>query len=137
MLIEVDRRYKKEAYTIGIMRLNGEYFCETLEDRVREIAKDGSGKIKGVTAIPAGRYRVLMTMSPKFRRVLPYLVNVPHFEGIRIHSGNTAADTEGCILVGKNKAKGKVLESRKTERELVDILLAAQAAGDEIWIDIK
>lgn len=137
MLIEVDRRYKKEAYTIGIMRLNGEYFCETLEDKVREIAKDGSGKIKGVTAIPAGRYRVLMTMSPKFRRVLPYLVNVPHFEGIRIHSGNTAADTEGCILVGKNKAKGKVLESRKTERELVDILLAAQAAGDEIWIDIK
>lgn len=137
MQIKVDRKYKKPNYTIGKMYLNGEYFCDTLEDAVRVISTNGKGKIKGKTAIPAGTYKVLLTNSSKFRRLLPILLNVPHFVGIRIHAGNTAADTEGCILVGRNKAVGKVLESRKTEQALVDILLAAQAAGDEISITIK
>lgn len=136
MEITVQRKWKKAAYTVGKMYLNGEPFCETLEDTVRTIAPDGTGKIKGKTAIPAGRYLVTLTYSPKFGRVLPLLHRVPHFSAIRIHSGNTAADTDGCILVGKNKAVGKVLESRKTEAALMEILLACQAAGDTIYISI-
>lgn len=136
MELRLDRKWKKEKYTIGRLYVNGELWCNTLEDPVREIAKDGSGKIKGVTAIPKGRYRVLVTMSPKFHRMLPYVMNVPHFEGIRIHSGNTAKDTEGCILVGENTKKGMVLNSRKWEKEVTDLLLAAQTAGDYIWLEI-
>lgn len=137
MELLLTRNYKKKAYTIGKMYVQGQYFCDTLEDTVRDLKKDGSGKIYGVTAIPAGRYRVMVTYSPKFKRLLPYLKGVPHFEGIRIHSGNTAADTEGCILVGKNRAVGMVLDSRKYEREITDICHAAQAAGDEVWITIQ
>lgn len=137
MEIAVERRAKKAEYTIGRMYLNGERFCDTLEDAVRMIAPNGAGKIKGKTAIPAGRYFVTMTMSPKFKRVLPLLHKVPHFDGVRIHRGNTAKDTEGCILVGENKAVGKVLNSRQYEERLVELLLTAQAAGDEIWIDIR
>lgn len=136
MELRLDRKWKKEKYTIGRLYVNGEFWCNTLEDPVREIAKDGTGKIKGVTAIPKGRYRVLVTMSPKFHRMLPYVMNVPHFEGIRIHSGNTAKDTEGCILVGENTKKGMVLNSRKWEKEVTDLLLAAQTAGDYIWLEI-
>lgn len=137
MLIEVRRIYKKQAYTIGKMYLNGAYFCDTLEDPVRDLKKDGSGKIKGITAIPAGEYTVTVNRSPRFKRMLPYLHGVPFYEGVRIHAGNTAADTEGCILVGKNRAVGKVLDSRKFEEELTGILLNVQAAGDTIKIIIK
>lgn len=133
MQIRIDRKYKKEGYTIGKLYLDGVYFCDTLEDKVRELGRNGEGKIYGMTAIPAGSYKVRLTFSPKFRRVLPLLENVPFYEGIRIHAGNTAKDTLGCILVGKNNAVGRVNESRKTENALVAILKEQK----EIRITIK
>lgn len=136
MLIKVERRYKKKDYTIGKLYLNGQYFCDTLEDPVRVIGQNGEGKIKGKTAIPAGEYEVRLTHSPRFKRTLPLLVGVPHFEGVRIHSGNTAADTEGCILVGKNSAVGKVLQSKIYEQKLIEVLQARKRGGDYIRIQI-
>lgn len=131
MEIEVKRIFKGKQYTIGKMYLNGKYFCDTLEDVVRDLKV--VKKIYGETAIPAGRYKVEMTYSPKFKRVLPILLNVPYFEGIRIHAGNTEKDTEGCILVGENKVKGKVINSMKTEDKLTEILKKEK----EIWITIN
>ena len=131
MEIEVKRIFKGKDYTIGKMYLNGEYFCDTLEDTVRDLKV--VKKIYGETAIPEGRYRVEMTYSPKFKRILPLLLKVPFFEGIRIHSGNSADDSLGCLLVGENKVKGKVINSRKTEDKLTDILRKEK----EIWITIK
>lgn len=136
MELTTKRRYKKTEYTIGNLFVEGLYFCDTLEDAVRDLKPDGSGKIKGKTAIPAGRYEVTMTYSPKFKRRLPLLLGVPFFEGVRIHAGNTAKDTEGCLLVGKNRAVGKVLDSRKYERQLVALIEQRIKRGEKIYIEI-
>lgn len=116
MNIEVKRTFKGPDYTIGKMYLDGKYFCDTLEDAVRSV------KVKHQTAIPAGEYKVIVNMSPRFGKMLPRLLDVPGFEGVLIHSGNTKEDTSGCILVGENKEKGKVLNSRKYADELVRLL---------------
>lgn len=105
MKIKVVRIYKGETYTIGKMYLNGEYFCDTLEDAVRPI------KIPNETAIPAGIYKVIVTYSPKFKRDLPLLIDVPNYTGIRIHNGSNKDHTSGCILVGFNKTKGQLTDS--------------------------
>ena len=120
MKLNLHRIYFGETYTIGRLSIDGEYFCDTLEDKYRDLSKEA--KVYGKTAIPFGTYKVLMTYSAKFRRKLPILLNVPHFEGIRIHSGNIPEHTEGCILVGENKEKGKVLNSKKWETKLIAIL---------------
>lgn len=137
MEITLERLCKKDSYTIGRMSLNGKYFCDTLEDPVRDIAPDGSGKVPGKTAVPEGRYKIFVDESPRFKRLLPRLLAVPHFIGVRIHAGNTASDTEGCILVGENKAKGKVLDSRTYEARLVSILLNCQREMEPIHITIS
>lgn len=121
-------------YTIGKMYIDGTYFCDTLEDKVRDI---GETKIAGETAIPYGRYKVVVNMSPRFKRELPLLLNVPRFEGIRIHRGNTDKDSSGCILVGENKVKGKVINSTPYEQKIVAILKEAQNKGEDIWITIE
>lgn len=108
------------TYTIGKLYLDGVYFCDTLEDTVRDLSKES--KVPGQTAIPAGTYKVVVTPSPRFKRLLPRLLNVPHFDGILIHRGNTPADTSGCILVGENKEKGKVINSTYYEERLVELL---------------
>lgn len=105
MKIKVVRIYKGETYTIGKMYLNGEYFCDTLEDAVRPV------KIPNETAIPAGIYKVIVTYSPKFKRDLPLLIDVPNYTGIRIHNGSNKDHTSGCILVGFNKTKGQLTDS--------------------------
>lgn len=110
MQINVKRTFKGQKYTIGKLYIDGHYLCDTLEDTVRPAGT----KIAGKTAIPAGTYKVKKTMSPRFKKVLPEILNVPGFSGVRIHAGNTAADTDGCLLLGLNKAKGKVLESQAT-----------------------
>ena len=112
----------RKTYTIGKLYVDGVYFCDTLEDPVRE-----GEKIYGRTAIPAGKYDVLITMSPRFRKMLPLLVNVPGFEGIRIHSGNNADDTEGCILVGVNDKPGWISQSRATMTRLMTKLESADS----------
>lgn len=142
MEILVEREYKKKDYTIGKMYINGEYFCDTLEDTDRGITNIMTlSEIKevkeyGNTAIPTGRYPIAYTYSPRFKKHLPLLLNVPAFEGVRIHSGNTHKDTEGCILLGENKAVGKVLNSRKTMDEFLRTLKPAIEACENIWIKI-
>lgn len=111
----------RPTYTIGKLYLNGRYFCDTLEDKYRGDNLEKT-KVKGKTAIPRGTYRGIFNYSPKFKKYLPLLMDVPYFTGIRIHSGNTAEDTEGCILVGENLEVGKVLNSRVTYNRLASAL---------------
>ena len=142
MEIKIKRRYLGKEYTIGSMFVNGEYFSDTLEDKVRDLNKDGDlddageGKVYAETAIPYGEYEVVVKHSPKFKRMLPRLLNVPHFEGILIHRGNTAKDSAGCILVGENKVKGKVINSTQYEVKITELCLAAQNSGQKIIIAI-
>lgn len=110
MKITVKRTFKGTEYTIGKLYIDGAYFCDTLEDTVRPANK----KIAGKTAIPAGNYKVIKSYSPRFKKILPEILNVPNFTGVRIHAGNTAKDTDGCVLLGLNKTKGAVLDSQAT-----------------------
>ena len=135
MELRVQRIAKRESYTIGRLYIDGERFCDTLEDKVRDLSKEE--KVKGQTAIPTGRYRVYLTYSPRFKRILPLLVDVPHFTGVRIHRGNTAKDTEGCILVGFNREIGKVLDSAATEQRLMAVLQNAVNKGEQIYITVE
>ena len=121
MKLLVKRIFKGENYTIGHLYIDGKYFSDVLEDPVR-LLNDYEDKIYGETAIPEGVYQVKLTYSPRFKRVLPEILNVQFFKGIRIHSGNTAKDSEGCLLVGENKVKGKVINSKKTLERLMKIL---------------
>ena len=100
MLLELDRKYKKSSYTIGTLTINGIYFCDTLEDAVGEI------KIPNETCIPFGHYQVIIDYSNRFKRLMPLLLEVPDFSGIRIHNGTNQNNTSGCILVGKNTIRG-------------------------------
>lgn len=116
MKLTLKRIYKGPKYTIGHLYIDGKYYCDTLEDVVRDLSIEK--KVPGETAIPAGTYDVIVNMSPKFGRELPRLVDVPNFSGILIHRGNTPKDTAGCILVGQNKRVGMVLNSTPYEVEL-------------------
>lgn len=115
----------------------GELFvreCYTLEDAVRPV------KIPGITAIPKGRYQVVITHSPRFQKPLPLLLGVPGFEGVRIHAGNKPADTEGCILVGRdnpNMGDAWIGQSRAALSQLQAKIKAAIAKGDEVWLTIE
>lgn len=124
--------------TIGSLKVDGDFAAWTLEDTVREV--DGKPvaqwKVAGETAIPYGRYGVDITMSARFGRLMPILVNVPGFAGIRIHPGNTAADTEGCILVGLDRYSRTVGRSRAAFDLLFAKMRAAKASGDRITIEI-
>ena len=135
MELQVKRIAKRDTYTIGRLYIDGERFCDTLEDRMRDLSKEA--KVKGRTAIPTGRYRLVLTYSPRFKRILPLLVDVPFFSGVRIHRGNTAKDTEGCILVGFNREVGKVLESAVTEQKLMAVLQNAANKGEQIYITVE
>ena len=143
MEILVKREYKKKYYTIGKMYINGEYFCDTLEDTDRGLEQGMSlSELKelkeyGKTAIPRGEYAISVTFSNRFQKNLPQLMDVPAYEGVRIHSGNTHEDTEGCILLGKNRAKGKVLDSRKTMSEFMRVLLYEIDCANDKNIRIK
>lgn len=134
MLLEVKRLYKKDTYTIGVLMVDGEKFSDTLEDKVRDLKSEK--KVYGETAIPAGKYKVVMSMSSKFKRVMPYLENVPQFTGIMIHPGNTIKDTLGCILVGENKKKGQLVDSRKYSDELNKRINEAIERKEQVWIEV-
>jgi len=130
MKLNVIRQILGDEATIGEMFIDGAHFCFTCEDAVR------SKKIKGVTAIPAGTYKVIMTFSNHFQKVLPLLVDVPNYEGVRIHSGNTAADTEGCILVGLTHTDTEVQQSRDAMAQLMPKLNDAFHNNEEITLEI-
>lgn len=112
------------------------YFCDTLEPQWRDY-NNGAYKIKGKSAIPEGRYAVVISWSPKMKKWLPILLNVPKFSGIRIHAGNTAKDTEGCILVGENREVGKVLDSRMWLSRLKQKIVEAKERGEGVWIRVE
>ncbi len=134
MKLRVERLWKKATYTVGRLYVNDRLYCNTLEDVIRNLDKEA--KVPGKTAIPAGTYKVIFNWSPKFGRNLPRLLNVPHFDGILIHPGNTAEDSAGCILVGKNTEVGRLTESRYTSDCLNVLIEDAQRHGEEITIDI-
>ena len=142
MKLTLFRKYKKERYTIGNLYVDGRYFCDTLEDVVRDRNDDGDlndvgeTKVYGETAIPRGVYKVVVNLSNTFKRRLPLLLDVPHFVGIRIHRGNSVRDTSGCILVGENKMRGMVINSTGYELRLTDLLERAQERNEPIEIEI-
>ena len=119
MRLTLMRIANRDTYCIGKLYIDGEYLCDVLEDTDRGLDDSMSEKdilklkVKGETAIPTGIYPVTITYSPKYKKQMPLINNVKGYSGIRIHSGNTAKDTEGCLLVGQNKEVGKVLNSRK------------------------
>ena len=112
MLVTIKRLYKTDNSTIGELFVDGIFECFTLEDKERDV------KIKGETAIPKGTYKVIINESNRFKRLLPLLIDVPNFEGVRIHSGNSNHDTEGCILVGQTRNKNYIGQSRKAFEKL-------------------
>lgn len=134
MKLRIERLWPKPNYTVGRLFVDGKFYCNTLEDTVRDLSKEK--KVPGKTAIPYGIYKVVFNWSPKFGRNLPRLLNVPAFDGILIHSGNTAEDSAGCILVGKNTAVGRLTESRYTSDKLNVLIEDAQRKGENITIEI-
>lgn len=156
MELLLKRIAKRETYTIGRLYVDGEKFCDTLEDKDRglvstmPLAKLRSMKIKSQTAIPTGRYQIsLDIVSPKYSRVkfyadvckgkVPRLLNVPAFDGILIHAGNTAKDTAGCLLTGINSVVGQVLNSKETWKRLYLLMYNRHVKNprEQFWITIK
>lgn len=127
MQITVRRLHKTDTSTIGELSIDGVFECFTLEDVERK------EKIKSETAIPKGTYKVVINQSNRFKRLLPLLLNVPNFEGVRIHSGNSNHDTEGCILVGQTRGKDYIGQSRKA----FDKLFKKMQAAKDITITIQ
>ena len=117
MILTVNTIAQKKTYTVSRLLIDGEYFCDVLEDTVRT-----GPKVWGETAIPAGTYKMRLSKSARFGRVLPEILNVPNFTGIRIHGGTTAEDSHGCLLVGINEVKGKVLKSQITLAKLLMVM---------------
>ncbi len=142
MKIELHRKWLKRGYSIGILYIDGERICETLEDEDRglvagmNLSEIKRRKVKGETAIPTGRYQITWTYSPRFKKMLPLLVGVPGYEGVRIHSGNRAKDTEGCILCGRNTEVGAVTNSRYWTNKVNSLIEKAVKAKEEVTITI-
>ncbi len=130
MKITLVREPSTETCTLGRLDVDQGWHCVSLEDVVRDV------KIPGKTAIPAGAYKVIVTQSKRFGRPMPLLVDVPGFEGIRIHSGNTAEDTEGCILVGMDRARGAIGRSQAAFNILHGLIVRAIFMNDPITIEI-
>lgn len=139
MKLTLIRIANKATYCIGKLYIDGEYFCDVIEDTDRGLDDSMSvdeilkKKIKGETAIPTGLYKVEITYSPKYKRMMPLLIGVKGYSGVRIHSGNTSKDTEGCLLVGRNTVVGMVTDSRNTYQRLFAKLQKAK----DIWVEIK
>ena len=137
MLLTVKRTNFTEDSTIGELFIDGKFFCYTLEDKDRGLTDSMSlaeiklRKIFGITCIPYGKYKVVLSMSPKFGKVLPEIQGVKGYSGIRIHTGNTAKDSLGCLLVGKKKAFNQIFESTAAMRELMLLLDKA----NDVWIE--
>ena len=152
MELILERIAKRKTYTIGRLYIREQvmdeycpgtedrYFCDTLEPTWRDYA-NGAYKVKGRSAIPEGRYAVVISFSPKFKAWLPILLGGPEFnrkwQGIRIHAGNCSEDTEGCILVGKNREVGKVLDSRIWVHRLKQKIVEAKGRGEAVWLTIR
>lgn len=135
MEIKVIRKEFTDLTTIGELLINGVFECFTLEDKVRDLKADGSGKVYGKTAIGKGKYEIALTYSDRFKQVMPLLLKVPFFEGIRIHPGNKNEDTHGCLLVGTTKSKDFISNSKIAYQKLFDKLKAVSKT-EKIFIEI-
>lgn len=127
MHLVITRTEKTTRATFGELSIDGKFFCYTLEDPVRDV------KIPKETAIPAGAYKVVLSMSNRFKKVLPEVLNVPGFVGVRIHGGNTVQDTEGCPLVGYQRTSVGLSSSLPASTDLVKRLSEAK---DTIWLTV-
>lgn len=131
MKLKINREHCKSNYTIGDLYINYEdgsgynFYCNTMEDRVRDLNKDGDlndkgeGKVFKETAIPYGTYYLELSFSTKYKKIMPRILNVKGFDGILIHPGNTAEDSWGCILIGDNTEQGMVTNSINTFKKLM------------------
>ena len=142
MKLELKRIALKPNYTIGKLFINGTYYCDTIEDKVIDLNKngkfdDGLTKVMNQTAIPYGTFKVVVNHSPKFNRELPRLLDVPYFEGILIHNGSDQNSSSGCIIVGENKAVGKVTNSTFYMNNLTARIKDAQSKGETTTITIS
>lgn len=150
MELKITRIFKTKSYTIGELDVDGKYLCDTIEDVVRPlpevcpntpkgIACKCKEKVYGKTAVPAGTYKVKLGYSNRFKRILPQVLNVPHFLGILIHTGNSSRDTDGCIIVGTwdGKTEDWVSNSRVAFDKLMPLLKAAADKNEEITITIN
>ena len=135
MNLKLNRDIFTDASTVGLLEVDETFECFTLEDTDRKL-EDGGHKIQNQTAIPRGKYKVTLTMSNRFKKVLPLLVDVPQFTGIRIHSGNKPEDTEGCILVGRKTGLNAVFESKLAFEQLFQKMQIAEVEGEEIWLEV-
>lgn len=130
----LDRKWRKDTYTIGRLYVNGEFLCNTIEDVDRKLNQNMSAteiqkiKVMAETAIPTGTYAMRVSLSPKFKRELVEIVNVPAFSGIRIHRGNTPQDSAGCVIVGENTSKGRLTNSTKYELQITEMVKKADYA---------
>ena len=133
MELKLIRREFTDKSTIGELYVDDDAMqtCYTLEDVVR------AEKVKGETAIPVGKYEVICTYSPRFKRDLPLLLKVPNFEGVRIHPRNDSSNTEGCILVGLDKMKDRIQRSRDAFNTLYAQIKEARSYGEQVWITIE
>jgi hypothetical protein len=129
MNLKLIRKYPASDCVIGELYVNDQFECYTCEDIERPV------KLDGVTAIPRGNYEIVITFSERFQKLLPLLLNVPNYDGVRIHPGNTSADTEGCILPGKGKTENSVTQSRDAFAVLFPKLDAA-AKKEKIFLEI-
>ena len=135
MELKLNRIFLGSSATIGELWVNDTHLCDTLEDRVRPEGE----KVYGKTAIPEGTYEVKLTYSPRFKKILPEILNVPNFSGIRIHTGNSSKDTEGCILVGTwdGEKEDWVGNSRIAFDELMALLEEATNNKEKVTITVK
>lgn len=137
MELTLTRIEKHRGYTAGHLDVDGVYYCDTLEPTWRNIGPGRPGrKVLWRTAIPEGRYPLVVTLSPRFGKWLPLLLHVPLFEGVRIHAGNTVKDTVGCILVGRRIGPGVLADSGICLRRL-KALLAGRPEGEGVWLTVK
>ena len=157
MELLLKRIARRETYTIGRLYIDGQYFCDTVEDKDRDlnhngVFDNGEKKVYAETAIPNGRYQVTMwVQSPKFSKrteynwwkpngkygMLPRLISVPSFDGILIHAGSSAKSSAGCLIVGKNTIVGQVTDSMNTCKKLYPMLWEAAQRGEKIWITVE
>ena len=126
-----------EDFTLGTLKLNEGFFGYTCEDKDRHLEEGKEQKIAGQTAIPRGTYKLTVTMSKRFGRLMPQIMDVPQFEGVRIHGGNSAADTEGCPLLGSIPLKSGVANCKDVVDKLIAYIQATEKIGDSCVIEIK
>ena len=139
MDITVQRKTLTDKTSIGNLLIDGKHFCYTLEDVVREVEGQpvAAWKVQDQTAIPRGRYRVKVSYSPHFEKYLPELLDVPGWTNVRIHGGNGAVDTAGCILVGSAQAFNRIWNCAKVVDSLTTKIMLAIKAGEQVWITVE